>query len=174
MIAAIRNRQHPESQSHRGSPAAAPGGPGLIVGIESGAEDGIKRVGTEPEFGKLVLPITIAPARLIRSATIESVRGTKSRNSGDPSVVRIPSVASRSLIAAGRPWSGPHGSPRASCASRCCACLRSRSRGCSETIALTRGLSSSMRSRNASMTSTQESRLDLIAPLNASASRAVI
>src|SRR5215469_1363733 len=53
MIAAIRNRQHPESHSHRGATAAAPGGPGLIVGIQGCAEDWIKRVRSQPELGNV-------------------------------------------------------------------------------------------------------------------------
>lgn len=53
MIAAIRNRQHPESQSHRGATAAASGGPRLIVGIEGCAEDWIKRVRPQPELGNV-------------------------------------------------------------------------------------------------------------------------
>ena len=53
MIAAIRNRQHPESQSHRGATAAASGGPGLVVGIEGRAEDRIERVRPQPELGNI-------------------------------------------------------------------------------------------------------------------------
>src|SRR5262245_37732799 len=53
MIAAIRNRQHPESQSHRGATAAAPGGAGLIVGVEGCAEDRIKGVRPQPELGNV-------------------------------------------------------------------------------------------------------------------------
>ena len=48
----------------------------------------------------------------------ESASGTKSANSGEPEVVTIPAVSSRSLIACGSPCIQPRRSPRASSASR--------------------------------------------------------
>ena len=51
--------------------------------------------------------MTIAPARRRRATTSVSAVGTWSRKSGDPYVVRIPAVSSRSLTAMGRPCSRP-------------------------------------------------------------------
>ena len=56
MIAPICNGQHPESQGHRGATAAAPRGPGLIIGIEGCAEDWIKRVRPQAELGNVGFP----------------------------------------------------------------------------------------------------------------------
>ena len=47
-----------------------------------------------------------------------SVSGTKSRNSGEPNVVRMPLVTARSLCATGSAGERPHRAPRASLASR--------------------------------------------------------
>ncbi len=47
------------------------------------------------------------PAASIRRTTSSLNGGTKSANTGDPKLVRTPSVAFRSLIAVGTPASGP-------------------------------------------------------------------
>ena len=62
-----------------------------------------------PNSGVFVLPITIAPAARRRSTSSESCSGTCSANSGEPYVVRIPAVSSRSLTAIGRPCRAPRG-----------------------------------------------------------------
>src|ERR1043166_7136303 len=66
-----------------------------------------------PNSGVLVLPTVIAPPRVIRSTIIASCVGTLSFISGEPNVVRIPAVSTRSLCATGRPCSGPRDAPRA-------------------------------------------------------------
>src|SRR5512132_3174237 len=50
-----------------------------------------------PSSGVLVLPSVIAPADRSRSTSSASSAGTWSRKIGEPSVVRIPLVATRSL-----------------------------------------------------------------------------
>src|ERR1700730_6342030 len=69
-----------------------------------------------PNSGVFVLPTAIAPARLIRSTRIASCFGTLSLKTGDPKVVRMPAVSTRSLCATGSPCKGPTEAPRA-CAS---------------------------------------------------------
>src|SRR5262249_7029841 len=69
-----------------------------------------------PNSGVLVLPTAIAPARLILSTRMSSFAGTLSLKSGEPKVVRIPAVSTKSLCATGRPCRGPTVAPRA-CAS---------------------------------------------------------
>src|SRR5690606_39194086 len=101
-----------------------------------------------PHSGVLVLPIRIAPAPRIRAATRSSAAGTWLAWRGEPKVVRIPFVATRSLTATGRPQSGPSG-PARSAAS---ASARSSARRRSVTMALTAGLTSSIRSRKATIT----------------------
>ncbi len=56
-----------------------------------------------PNSGVFVLPIVIAPAARMRSTTSESSVGTWSANNGEPIVVRMPAVSSRSLWATGKP-----------------------------------------------------------------------
>ena len=106
-----------------------------------------------PNSGVLVLPTAIAPARLMRSTRIASfASGTLSLKIGEPNVVRMPAVSTRSLCATGRPCSGPSGAPRA-CAS---SALRAFSRACSAisvTIAFTFGFTRSICFRCASITS---------------------
>jgi hypothetical protein len=94
---------------------------------------------------------------------IESAPATTSRKSGEPLVVGRPRTPSRSLTAKGRPWSGPTAAPRASSASRAFASARRLPRSRSETTALMRGFSRSMRSRVAVIASTAERRLSRIA-----------
>ena len=69
----------------------------------------------------------------------------------------IAAVCSRSLIACGSPCIQPRRSPRASSASRRAASASSSSPSRSETIALSAGLTASIRSRQARITSTQDS-----------------
>ncbi len=61
----------------------------------------------QPNSGVLVLPSSTAPAASSRSTTGASKSGTQSRCSREPMVVRIPRVATRSLIDSGMPASGP-------------------------------------------------------------------
>ena len=104
-----------------------------------------------PNSGVLVLPITIAPAARSRSTSSESASGTCEANSGDPYVVRIPAVSSRSLTAIGSPCSTPRGSPASASSA-----ARSAPSASSVTIAFTRGLTASIRARCASITSRTE------------------
>ncbi len=106
-----------------------------------------------PNSGVLVLPTVIAPASRIRRTIGASVSGTWSAKIGEPYVVRIPAVSARSLCATGRPCSGPRHRPRARSRSASSASRLARS-ATSVTIALTSGLTSSIRRRCASSSST--------------------
>ena len=108
-----------------------------------------------PNSGTLVLPMVIAPAARSRSTISASASGANRSNNRDPKVVRMPFVHVRSLWATGSPCSGPSVSPRATAASAASAPRRASS-GSSVTMALTAGLTSSMRARWASITSTAE------------------
>ena len=99
-----------------------------------------------PSSGVLVLPMVMAPAARSRSTMSASASGTKCSNARHPKVVRMPFVHVRSLWATGSPCSGPSSSPRATAASAASAPRRASS-GSSVTIALTVGLTCSMRSR---------------------------
>ena len=114
--------------------------------------------------GVFVLPSTIAPAALIRATTVASRSGTRSRQPTVPAVVRRPAVSSESLIVHGTPWSGPAGSPRRSLPSASRA--RSSASGASVTTALSAGLTTSIRSRHARTTSTDDTSRSRISAAN--------
>ena len=80
--------------------------------------------------------------------------GTRSRQPIVPAVVTTPAVSIESLIVNGTPWSGPTGSPRARASSA--ARARSRASAASRTTALIRGFTASIRARQASTTSRDE------------------
>ena len=115
-----------------------------------------------PSSGVLVLPTTIAPAARRRATSKLSVCGTFSAKSFDPYVVRIPAVSIRSLMAIGSPCSGPSGSRRAIRRSAASASASAAS-GRRLTIALTFGLTASIRSRCAATTSRADSSRSRIA-----------
>ena len=54
-----------------------------------------------------VLPRTIMPAAMSRSASVAVTGDTRSTHTFDPPVVTRPSRSTRSLSAMGTPWSGP-------------------------------------------------------------------
>src|SRR5579885_2004933 len=87
---------------------------------------------------------------------------------GEPKVVLVPFVSRRSLCAIGSPCSGPAGSPRALASSAARASRIARS-GSNVTIALTRGLSCSMRAMCAAITSRADSAPDRMAVLSSTA-----
>ncbi len=97
----------------------------------------------------------MAPARLSRSTIRASRSGTQSRKSGEPLVVRTPFVSTRSLWAIGSPNRGPTAAPRARVRSASRACSSGRS-GSSVTMAFTIGLTRSIRSSWARITSSAE------------------
>ena len=89
-----------------------------------------------PNSGVLVLPMIMAPAFRMRSTINASDFGTRSRKMGEPMVVRIPRVWTRSLIAMGSPASGPVFSPWLIARSITSACARASSVGTSVQMAL--------------------------------------
>ena len=127
----------------------------MSYGLRVAPNSALKVCDPAPNSGTFVLPIVMAPAARSRSTISASASGTKRSNSGEPKVVRIPFVQVRSLCATGSPCSGPSASPRATAASAASASRRAAS-GSSVTMALTAGLTSSMRARCASSTSTAE------------------
>ena len=128
-------------------------------GLRVGPNSTLSHVARKPMTGLFVLPITIAPARSIRSAQMQLKSNTCSRSAGmPPYVAGQPGLKSnRSLIAVGTPCSGPSGAPEATAASA----SRARARASSNawcTKALRLGSRSSMRAIVASSSSTAESR----------------
>ena len=105
-----------------------------------------------PNSGVLVLPTMIAPARRNRSTTSSSLSGTCCAHRGEPLVVRMPRVSTRSLMATGTPCSNypaetSGGMPSSSAA---------RARASSEATVMNAhksGSICSMRARQASRTS---------------------
>lgn len=132
--------------------ASAAAAPPLEPPTERSRRYGL-RVGPKTRFtvldpaansGTLVLPMSTAPACMIRSTCRSLTAGMLSANSGCPKVVRMPAVWAVSLIAIGSPCSGPRCSGATASAS---AARRRAPSGSSVTTALMRGLSASMRSR---------------------------
>src|ERR1051325_7159631 len=94
----------------------------------------------------------IAPAAFRRATDCASRAGTNSARIIEPLVVRSPAVSVVSVIVSGTPCNGPDTSPRVTAASAFLACsIRS---GAIVTMALSEGLSCSMRSRCACTIST--------------------
>jgi hypothetical protein len=108
-----------------------------------------------PNSGVFVFPIVMAPASRIRLTIKASLAGTLSRKNGDPRVVRIPAVSTRSLWATGSPWRIPRSEPRA-CISSARAAAASACSATRVTMALTFGLVRSIRDRCARRTSRAE------------------
>ena len=81
----------------------------------------------------------------------------------------MPATASRSLIACGKPCSGPRQTPRASSSSRSRASASSASRSRSATIAFTFGFKRAIRSSVSVITSTHETRRARIAAASSTA-----
>ena len=161
----------PVASATAAAAAAPPAGLRDVVRIARRAEQGVETSATRPRTrGTLVLPIVIAPAARSRSTISASASGTNRSNSRDPKVVRMPFVHVRSLWATGSPCNGPSVSPRATAASAASAPRRASS-GSSVTMALTAGLTSSMRARCASITSTAEISRDAIARARSVAGR---
>ena len=133
-------------------------------GLRVGPKSTLSHVARNPMTGLLVLPITIAPARSIRSAQMQLTSSVLSRSAGmPPNVAGQPGLKSnRSLIAVGTPCSGPSGAPEATAASA----SRARARDSSKarcTNALRLGSRSSIRASVASSSSAHESRRSRIA-----------
>ena len=121
--------------------------------LRVGPNTSLKVCEPRPNSGVLVLPITMAPAALVRWAMSPSSGATKSFMSGLPNVVRRPCALAKSLMAWGMPCIQPMDWPRASCASRSRACAIKSSGSCRLTMALDCGLNCAMRSSVACMTS---------------------
>ena len=150
------------SMPHASETAAPPLLPPHVLvrsqGLSVVPKIGLKVCAPAPNSGVLVLPMVMPPAAWIRSTSSESRAGTRSLNTGDPNVVRIPRVGCRSLCAIGRPCSGPAKRSRAASSSS----ARARSAACSATsvtIALTAGLIRSICARWAESTSRADSSL---------------
>jgi hypothetical protein len=124
--------------------------------LRVGPKTGLNVCDPAPNSGTFVFPMTTAPARLSSATCGASNDGTCSAKMGDPYVVLIPAVSARSLIAIGRPCSGPANSPRTARASRPAATIRACS-AASVTIALTEGLTASIRASTASSSSAADS-----------------
>ena len=134
---------------------------------------GLKVCEPAPNSGVFVLPMTTAPAPRIRSTIRASRSGTLSAKIGEPRVVRMSFVGTRSLIAVGRPRRGfaaaASGSRRRnSSAARACSRAWSRS---SVQIALSSGLRRSIQPRWASSTSTAETSPRASSPARSTAVR---
>ena len=115
--------------------------------------------------GVLVLPRRIAPAAFARWTTVASRSGMKSLRPIEPPVVITPAVSSESLMVIGTPWSGPTGSPRATASSaRRASALASSARSC--TTAFSAGCTASILVRQASTTSTDDTRPSRMADAN--------
>ena len=111
----------------------------------------------QPKAGVFVLPSWMAPAAFMRSTIGASSAGTLSAYSRVPNVVRMPFVATRSLVENGTPWSGPSFAPflmtwRSAARASFIACS-----GVRVTNALRTGFTRSMRASTAFITSTGDS-----------------
>ena len=139
-------------------PAALSAG---FQGLRVAPNTGLTVLAPAANSGVLVLASAMAPAALRRRTTSASSSGTKSANSGDPKLVRMPAVCVTSLTPMGRPWRGPSRSPAMIAASARCAaaCADSAAR---VTIALSLGLIRAIAARWASSTSTGPTARDLI------------
>ena len=97
-----------------------------------------------PNSGVFVLPITMAPADLIRLTNSSSSSAIRSANIGDPDVNGRPLAAERSFTACGNPCIQPRYCPLANCESRSRASAVNASRSRNATIAFTAGLCNSI------------------------------
>ena len=84
----------------------------VFQGLRQGSPSLFSVVPDWPNSGVLVLPRITAPEAFTRSTTMESMSGTRSRNTADPMVVVTPLVSSRSLMEIGTPCNGPKSPPR--------------------------------------------------------------
>ena len=177
-VAAVGHRQHARGERDRRAAAAAAGR--LRVGSKAlrvAPNTSLKVCEPRPNSGVLVLPMTMQPAAFMRCTISESAAGTKSLNSGEPEVLRMPAVGTMSLIACGRPnRNGRGASPaslRTSSRSQRSASSSSSSPSRRLTIALCRGLSAAMRSRKACITSRQDTSPAAMAAASSWAARSV-
>ena len=152
----------PVARGHRDAATAAAAPPLDPPGVQSGFQglapsppSRFWQVPTMANSGTLVLPRMTAPAFRTRSTTAASRSGTRSLNTSEPAVVRIPRVIWLSLIETGNPCSGPSASPRAIAFSAALA-LSIASSGVSARNAFSRRSSRSMRPRKHSVSSTGE------------------
>ena len=99
--------QRPAATAAAAPPLEPPGVRSVFQGLRQGSPNSFSVVPDWPNSGVLVLPSMIAPDAFTRSTTMESMSGTRSRNTADPIVVLTPLVNSRSLIEMGTPCSGP-------------------------------------------------------------------
>ena len=141
-----------------------------LYGLCVAPNTGLKVFDPAPNSGVFVLPSVIAPAARMRVTISASTVGTLSLNNGEPNVVRIPAVGTRSLWATGSPCSGPSFAPRACASSAALAPAIARS-ATSVTIALTRGFTRSMRLRCAAITSRAETSLRRMRAVSSTALR---
>ena len=118
--------------------------------------------GLQPLSEVLTPPTSMAPAASRRSSTVAVTSGTNCDRKRDPQVARRSRLKQMSLCATGTPCRGPVISPRASAASALRAAAVAAS-GSTWMNAFQRGWSRSIRSRQAVVTSTDESRLSRIA-----------
>ena len=124
-------------------------------GLRVAPKTGLKVCEPAPNSGVLVVPSVTAPAARMRVTMDASFVGTWSRKNGEPRVVRIPAVSTRSLCATGRPCSAPTGRPRAIASSAFAASAMARS-ATRVTMALTLGFTRSICARCACMSSRAE------------------
>ena len=105
-----------------------------------------------PKSGRLVRPTGIAPAARSRSTCGASIGATASARAGIACVVGVPARSMFSLTVNGTPCSGPRPLPSATARSAASAAARASS-GRRRTMALRAGLTASIRSRCAWITS---------------------
>ena len=117
---------------------------------------GLSPIPFQPNSGVVVLPRKIPPAAASRGTKAASASGTRSAKMSEPPIVRTPRVNVRSLMEYGMPWIGPSGRPAITSASASRAWAMAAS-AVSVQKAFTRGLSRSMRSSTARVSSTGES-----------------
>ena len=103
--------------------------PALSVGLKGlpvAPQTGLRELAPAPNSGTLVLATTMAPAARTSATWAESRVGTLLLYSGEPKVVRMPSVSCRSLMPIGNPCSRPSTSPRSTAVSAALASRRAR------------------------------------------------
>ena len=111
-VGPVGERQHPGRDRRRRAAARAARRAREVVGVARRAEDGVERLRAGAELRRVRLADhdrargaqALDEQRVVRRARV-------SANSGEPYVVRIPAVSSRSLTAIGRPCRTPRGSP---------------------------------------------------------------
>ena len=128
----------------------------VFQGLREMPVNGLSQIAFQPNSGVVVFPTMMAPASLRRRTNGGSTSGTRSAKMNDPDIVLTPFVKWRSLMETGIPWSGPSRS-RATTAASAARAASSAASAVTVQNALRTGLSRSIRSRTARVSSTGES-----------------